>query len=93
MKTAHLVKVITQTVWVEVDSVTGNAEEKVGAAVHVTADAWPGFYAAWQKSWEEIVGTPKAAAAEIAGVEPASVFASPLRVVPEVPEVAAEDPF
>ena len=28
MKTAHLVKVITQTVWVEVDSVTGNAEEK-----------------------------------------------------------------
>ena len=35
----------------------------------------------------------KAAAAEIAGVEPASVFASPLRVVPEVPEVAAEEPF
>ena len=90
MKTTHLLKVLVQTVWVEVDSVTGNAEEKVGATVHVTADAWPGFYAAWQKSWEEIVGTPKAAAAEIAGVEPASVFANPLRVVPAE---AAEEPF
>ena len=87
MKTAHLVKVIVQTVWVEVDSETGNAAEQVGPAVSVTADAWPTFYPAWQKAWEDIAGSPKAPVPE------APVLPAPLRAVPMEAPQADDIPF
>jgi hypothetical protein len=55
MKTAHLVKVLVQTVWVEIDSDSGHATEKVGTPVVVPAENWEGFYTTWKESWDNEV--------------------------------------
>src|ERR1700677_1770622 len=99
MKTAHLLKVLVQTVWVEIDSETGEAVEKVGAPAVVPASSWPEFYAAWKKDWDEIYPILRAAAApdpvvalhvpevgEVpAGVVPVSALQGTLRALPDSP--------
>lgn len=41
---ARLLKVLVQTVWVEMDDETGDIVEQVGGMVAVPAAEWPTFY-------------------------------------------------
>lgn len=61
MKHAYLTKVIVQTVWVEVDDVTGVAVEMADSGVTVPASAWPGFY---ENHASDFAGIQAALAAE-----------------------------
>lgn len=64
-KSAHLTKVMVQTVWVVVDDETGIAAEMADTGVAVPAAEWPGFYDRHCKDFAAIqVQTAQAAEAD-----------------------------
>lgn len=52
-KKAMLLKVLVQTVWIEIGE-DGTVEEKVGGAVAVPAANWPNFYEQWQQDFNAL---------------------------------------
>lgn len=50
-KKVRLLKVIVQTVWVEIDDASDIVEERISDPTIVSAADWPGFYEAWAADW------------------------------------------